>query len=339
MIPKTNIFKGYNKRLIRCFVATIFLLVIVIFLCVFSLIYGDTVYSLSEVLKVLQGENIKGATFAISKIRLPRMLAGMLAGIAFGVAGNAFQTMLRNPLASPDIIGITSGCSVSAVYCIVILNLSGAIVSTVALCSGLFVSMLIYFLAKGNSFSSGRLILIGIGVQAFLNAVISYLLLKANQYDVSDALRWLNGSLNGINMKAIPTLLIIVVIFTTINAFMTKQLQVLQLGDELATTLGSNVNRTRIILIITSVFLVAYATSVTGPIAFVSFLSAPIATRLVGNGYPRVLASGFVGAIIVLASDLIAQYLFSARFPVGVVTGIIGGPYMLFTLIKMNKRR
>lgn len=339
MIKADNkIFSGYKKRKQRYIVATLGLFFLMLLIAVFTLIYGDTIYSLNEVIRVLQGENIKGATFAISKIRLPRMLCGMLAGICFGVAGNTFQTMLRNPLASPDIIGITTGCSVMAVFCILILGLSGTIVSILSLISGIVVALIIYLLSKGNSFSGGRLILIGIGVQSLGSAIISYILLEANEYEISGAIRWLNGSLNGMSMKPVSSLLMIVLIFVFLNIIFTRDLQALELGDEFATTLGVRVNIIRIALILTSVVLIAFATSVTGPISFVAFLAGPIASRLVGNGSPRVLASGFVGGILVLCADLIGQYLFSSRFPVGVVTGLIGGPYMLFLLIKINKK-
>ena len=110
----------------------------------------------------------------------------------------------------------------------------------------------------------------------------------------------------------------------------TKYLQVLELGDEFATTLGIRLNLVRIILILSAVFLIAFATSTTGPIAFVAFLAGPIASKIVGRGSSNVLASGLVGALLVLSSDMIGQYVFSTRFPVGVITGILGAPYMLF---------
>ena len=171
-----------------------------------------------------------------------------------------------------------------------------------------------------------------------LQAVISFLLLKATQYDVPGALRWLSGSLNGMTMKNVPSLFIIVVIFGTAILFLTKYLQVLELGDEFATTLGIKINLVRLILILSSVFLIAFATSTTGPIAFVAFLAGPIASKLVGKGSPNVLASGLVGALLVLGSDMIGQFVFSTRFPVGVITGILGAPYMLFLLICINRR-
>ena len=329
---------AYYKRRARAIIANVSLIAIVLCICIMMLLYGNTNYSLDVVIRVLRGENIQGANFAIATLRLPRMLSGLLVGIAFGIAGNTFQTMLRNPLASPDIIGVTSGSSVAAVFCILVLGLSGPAVSIISVISGLLVSMLIYLLSKDISFSGSRLILIGIGIQAMLQAAISFLLLKASQYDVSGAMRWLSGSLNGMTMKGIPTLFIVVMVFGIISLLFTKYLQVLELGDEFATTLGIRLNLVRIILILSTVFLIAFATSTTGPIAFVAFLAGPIASKIVGRGSSNVLASGLVGALLVLSSDMIGQYVFSTRFPVGVITGILGAPYMLFLLICINRR-
>ena len=329
---------AYYKRRARAIIANVSLIAIVLCICIMMLLYGNTNYSLDVVIRVLRGENIQGANFAIATLRLPRMLSGLLVGIAFGIAGNTFQTMLRNPLASPDIIGVTSGSSVAAVFCILVLGLSGPAVSIISVISGLLVSMLIYLLSKDISFSGSRLILIGIGIQAMLQAAISFLLLKASQYDVPGAMRWLSGSLNGMTMKDIPTLFIVVMVFGIISLLFTKYLQVLELGDEFATTLGIRLNLVRIILILSAVFLIAFATSTTGPIAFVAFLAGPIASKIVGRGSSNVLASGLVGALLVLSSDMIGQYVFSTRFPVGVITGILGAPYMLFLLICINRR-
>lgn len=334
----TIIEEGYKKRKTRLLSVTIILIALTLFLCVIMLLYGKSKYPLSTVIRVLSGEQIQGASFTIVTLRLPRMICGLLVGLAFGMAGSTFQTMLRNPLASPDIIGITSGSSVAAVFCILVLHMSGNSVSIAALISGIIVSMIIYILSKGSGFSGSRLILIGIGVQAMINALISFLLLKAAQYDVSSALRWLSGSLNGMSMKDVPSLFIIVVIFGTIILLLTKHLQILELGDAFAITLGIKINLVRIILILSAVFLIAFATSVTGPIAFVAFLSGPIASKLVGPGSPNALASSLVGALLVLGGDLIGQFLFSTRFPVGVITGILGAPYMLFLLVSINRR-
>ena len=321
---------AYYKRRARAVIANVSLIAIVLCICIMMLLYGNTNYSLDVVIRVLRGENIQGATFAIATLRLPRMLSGLLVGIAFGIAGNTFQTMLRNPLASPDIIGVTSGSSVAAVFCILVLGLSGPAVSIISVISGLLVSMLIYLLSKDISFSGSRLILIGIGIQAMLQAAISFLLLKASQYDVPGAMRWLSGSLNGMTMKGIPTLFIVVMVFGIISLLFTKYLQVLELGDEFATTLGIRLNLVRIILILSAVFLIAFATSTTGPIAFVAFLAGPIASKIVGRGSSNVLASGLVGALLVLSSDMIGQYVFSTRFPVGDYWDFRGTIHVIF---------
>ncbi len=333
-----NIIKmGYLRRKIRWITVTAILAALTVILAGIMLVLGNTRYPITVVLRVLMGEQIQGAAFAIGTLRLPRMLSGLLVGIAFGIAGNTFQTMLRNPLASPDIIGVTSGSSVAAVFCILVLRVSGTVVSIASVVFGLLVAAVIYALSKGGSFSGGRLILIGIGVQAMLNSVISFLLLRANQYDVPAALRWLSGSLNGMQMKDIPVLLLIVVVFGGIILLLGRHLTILELGEQSAITLGLKADRTRLLLILGSVFLIAFATAVTGPVAFVAFLAGPIAGRLAGKGTSNVLPSGLVGAVLVLGSDLIGQFLFATRFPVGIITGILGAPYLLFLLIRMNR--
>lgn len=337
-IKDNNIILGFQNRKKRWITVTIILLLLTIFLATLMMTLGNIYYSPRTIIKVILGEEIKGASFTINTLRLPRMLAGLLVGIAFGMAGNTFQTMLRNPLASPDIIGVSSGSSVAAVFCILILKISGNMVSLISVISGLFVAGLIYILSKGGSFSGGRLILIGIGIQAMLNAMISFLLLRANQYDVPGAIRWLNGSLNGIQMKNIPGLFIVVIVFASLLLVLGRQLKILELGEQSATTLGLNTDMTRLLLVMSSVFLIAFATSVTGPVSFVAFLAGPIARKLVGNGSSNVITSGLVGSILVLGGDLIGQFAFDTRFPVGIITGILGAPYLMFLLVRMNRR-
>ncbi|WP_455716690.1 FecCD family ABC transporter permease [Anaerosporobacter sp.] len=329
---------GYSKRRKRRIVVCLILSCITLILMACMLMLGNTFYPIDTILKVLMGEEIKGASFAINTIRLPRMLAAVLSGIAFGMAGNAFQTMLRNPLASPDIIGVTSGSSVAAVFCILVLHLSGSVVSIASVICGLVIAAVIYVLSKGGSFSGGRLILIGIGVQAMLQAVISYMLLKASQYDVPGAMRWLSGSLNGMQMNKIAPLFFVVCIAGTMLVIFSEHLKILELGEQSAITLGLKTDQTRVLMVISAVCLIAFATAVTGPISFVAFLSGPIAKKIVGHGNSSAICSGLVGAILVLGADLIGQYAFSTRYTVGVITGILGAPYLIFLLIQMNKR-
>lgn len=329
--------QGYKQRYHRYIFAICALLVLLFILAFLMMKLGNTHYSLNEIIRVLLGESIQGASFAIMNIRLPRMLGALLVGMAFGIAGNTFQKMLRNPLASPDIIGVTSGSSVAAIFCILILGMQGPAVSIISVLSGLLVATLLYILAKGDGFSGGRLILIGIGIQTMLSALISYILMRASQYDVPAALRWLSGSLNGIQMQQLWALAIVVIVSGSIILVLGRHLNMLELGEESAITLGVDTDRTRLLLILCAVFLLAFATSISGPVAFVAFLSGPIAIKLVGAGAPSGFASAMVGACLVMGADLLGQFAFGTRFPVGVITGIIGAPYLLILLIKANK--
>lgn len=332
------ILAGRRKRFRRWLAATAVLFLLAIALCCAMLYLGSTIYPVTDVVKALLGEPVKGAGFAVQTIRLPRMLAGLFAGFAFGIGGHIFQTMLRNPLANPNVLGITAGSSAAAVFCIVVLHASRTVVSVAAVVAGLATVLLIYGLSRGSKFSIGRLILIGIGVQAMLDAVISWLMLISRQHDIPAVLRWLSGSLNGVQMHELPPLIAVVLIFAPIVAALGKHLSILELGEHSAISLGVRTDAVRVMLIFCSVVMIAVATAVTGPIAFVAFLSGPIARRLVGAGFSGAFPAGLVGAVLVLASDLVGQFAFTVRYPVGVITGILGAPYLLFLLVRMNRK-
>ena len=306
-------------------------------LSVLVLVVGNTSYSLGTIFRVLSGEEIAGASFSIRTLRLPRMLAAVLAGFAFGISGSVFQTLLRNPLASPNIIGITSGSSAAAVFFILVLRLSGTVASAASVAAGLIVTALIYILSQGGGFSGGKLILIGIGIQAMLNALISYMLQQAASNDVPSAMRWLSGSLNAVKLSDIVPLGLTMILGVPLILLLGRSLSIMELGEQSALTLGVKTNLTRIIIVIAAVSLLAFATVATGPIAFVSFLAGPIAKRLSGSSIPHTLPAGLVGAILVLAGDLIGQNAFAIRLPVGVITGIIGAPYLIYLLIRTYK--
>ncbi|MGD6902219.1 FecCD family ABC transporter permease [Bacillus infantis] len=332
------IMMGRLKRRRRFVLVTSLLAMIALSLCGTMLMLGNTIYPVSDVISVLMGEKVKGASFAVGTIRFPRMIAGVFTGFAFGAAGHVFQTMLRNPLANPNVIGITAGSSAAAVFCITVLHASDTFVSIASIIGGLTAVAVIFLLSKGSSFSIGRLILIGIGIQAMLDAAVSYLLLIGQQNDLPAAMRWLTGSLNGAKMEDLYPLMITVLIFAPIIMVLGKRLDMLELGEQAATSLGVDTNKTRLMLIISSVLIIALATAATGPIAFIAFLSGPIAKRLVGVGFSSIVPAGLVGIILVLAGDLIGQFAFDARYPVGVITGIIGAPYLIYLLIRMNRK-
>lgn len=336
-ITAREIDQGRRSRVIRWLVAASILAGLALVLSVLVLVVGNTSYSLGTIFRVLSGEEIAGASFSIRTLRLPRMLAAVLAGFAFGISGSVFQTLLRNPLASPNIIGITSGSSAAAVFFILVLRLGGTAASAASVIAGLIVTALIYILSQGGGFSGGKLILIGIGIQAMLNALISYMLQQAASNDVPSAMRWLSGSLNTVNLSDLVPLGLTMILAVPLILLLGRSLSIMELGEQSALTLGVKTNLTRIIIVIAAVSLLAFATVATGPIAFVSFLAGPIAKRLSGSSIPHTLPAGLVGAILVLAGDLIGQNAFAIRLPVGVITGIIGAPYLIYLLIRTYK--
>lgn len=337
-ISPSAITAGYLKRQRRYILTTGILLLLTLSLAAVMMLYGNTIYSPETVLRVLSGTDAGGAAFTIRTLRFPRMLTAILCGMAFGLSGNTFQQLLGNPLASPDIIGVTSGASVAAVFGILILKLDYGIVAVMAVFSGLLVSALIYFLSHKNGFSNTRLILTGIGMQAFLNSITSWMLLKASEYDVASALRWLSGSLNGVKMDTVPALAAVVFTAGLGILLLSRHLLILQLGEAHAVTLGIPVSITRLLLILLALVLTAFAASVTGPIASVAFLSGPIAARISGRGRSSMLAASLTGSILILISDLVGQFTLPSRYPVGVITGILGAPYLLFLLLRINHK-
>lgn len=326
-----------NRRM-KFICTTALLSCVVTALCITMLLLGNTIYPLHDVLRVLMGEWIPGASFAINEIRLPRMLAGLFTGFAFGVGGYIFQTMLRNPLANPDVIGITTGSSAAAVCCIIILHANNFIVSLASIAGGLVTVTILYMLSKKSTFAIGRIILIGIGMQAMLHATISYMMLIGKTNDLPTVLRWLSGSLNNVEMPMILSLMVCIICTMPVILYYAKQLAMLELGEHAATALGVKTNKTRVVLIICAVTMIALATATTGPIAFVAFLAGPIAQRLVGSGFSNMIPAGLIGVILVLGADLIGQFAFETRYPVGVITGIIGAPYLIFLLIHINRK-
>ncbi len=327
----------FSRKSAREMRVAVCLLILVLLLSFVLLLLGDQNYSPDLVFRVLTGEQVQGASYAIWTIRLPRIFCGILAGLSFGIAGNTFQKILRNSLASPDVLGISSGASAFAICAMLIFGLSGISVSLLALVGGILAALIIQKIAGEGHFSTNRMILTGIGMQALLQGIINLILMKHSDYDMGTALRWLSGSLNGSRMTDIYLLAPLALIGILIILAMDKELRVLQLGEDLSVTLGMNVGLSKNALIFASVLLCASAAAVTGPLASVALMSGPIAGRLCKTGGTNTLHAGLVGAALVLASELIGQFAFVTRYPVGVITGVIGAPYLILLLIRMNR--
>ena len=321
---------GYRTA-VAC-LAGLLALAVVITLCV-----GQSVTPPGDVLRVLAGIDVPGASFTVGQLRLPRAVLAVLSGLCFGLGGAAFQVMLRNPLASPDIIGINAGASAAAVFAIVTLSLGGPSVALMAVVAGLAVAGAIFGLSFRDGISGGRLILVGIGVSSMLDSAIAFLLAQAPAWDLQQAMRWLTGSLNGATLDQALWPALALATCGSLLIGQTRNLEMLKLGEDTAAALGTHVARTRLIVTLSAVGVISVATAVTGPIAFVAFLSGPIAARMIGARGSVLIPAALVGALLVLVGDFAGQFLLPGRYPVGVVTGAIGAPYLIFLIIRANQ--
>lgn len=328
---------GRRIRARRRTVVMVALSVLIVIVFAVSLMVGKTFYPPADVLRVIAGEDVAGATFTVGRLRLPRAVLAVIAGASFGLAGVTFQTMLRNPLASPDIIGISAGSSAAAAFAIVTLSLGATAVSVFAIVVGLAVAILVYLLSYRGGVAGTRLILIGIGIAAMLDSVTAYILSRAAQWDLQEATRWLTGSLNGTSWPQVAPVVVALLVLGPVLLGQSRNLAATQLGDDTAAALGVQVNRTRLIIIVAAVGLIAFATAASGPIAFVAFLSGPIASRVVGRGGSMLVPAALVGALLVLVADFAGQFLLGARYPVGVVTGVLGAPFLIWLIIRTNR--
>lgn len=306
-------------------------------LCV-SLSLGKGDISVPEVVRALFSGDDTGTGYIVNHIRLPRTLVAVLTGAAFAISGAIFQTLVRNPLASPDMLGVTVGASAAAVIGIVLLDLSGHAVSAAAFAGALATAAVIYVLAWRGGVSGYRLVLTGIAMSAILTSVVSYCMTRADVYDARDALGWLTGSLNAKSWPALRTIGLSCAVLIPAALLANRRLTVLQMGDDLARALGVQVERSRLALIVIAAALAGAATAVVGPVPFVALVAGPIARRLTGNSGSALIPAALVGALVMLTSDLAGQHAVgSVSLPVGVVTAIVGAPYLLWLLAMGNR--
>lgn len=313
---------------------------VVLALAATALMVGDYEVPPADVLRILLGRGTGIEEFIVLDLRLPRVVLGALVGVALAVAGALFQSTLGNPLASPDILGITEGASVGAVWAILVVGLGGVAVSLSALVGAVAIAIAIHLLAWRGGVTGYRFVLVGIALGFMASSLLGYLLTRAEVRDAHVALAWMTGSLGEADWGEIVVLaLALSVLLPLAAAAAGRGLPALTLGDDAAAGLGVGVQRARLVLILTGVALAAVATAAVGPIAFVAFMSAPIARQLTGGGDALVPAA-LVGVVIVLASDLIGTHLLpgNMQVPVGVVTGAVGAPYLIWVLASGRRR-
>ncbi|MEI2281694.1 iron ABC transporter permease [Paenibacillus polysaccharolyticus] len=299
---------------------------------------GSDFISPLDVLRTIFGLNAGEHDFVVLTLRLPRVLLSLLVGAALGMSGALLQGIIRNPLASPDVIGITGGAAVAAVGFVTLLGgaVSIKLLPLFAVMGAMVTAFIIYILAWKKGVSPIRLVLIGIGVSAITGAGTTFMLILSPFYTASQAYIWLTGSIYGATWTDIQTILPVIIIVLPLAMWFGRSLNAQEFGDDLATGLGVTVQWHRFALLLCSVLLAGIAVSVAGTIGFVGLIAPHIARKLVGRMFGSLLlVSGFVGALLVCTADLIARTVFlPLDIPAGVFTAGIGAPFFLYLLFK-----
>lgn len=292
---------------------------------------GDYTFTIPDFFRILFGKQIPVSTFILMETKLPRAVLAVLVGLALGAAGSLFQMLLRNPLASPDIVGVSMGASAAGFFALLALDLRGSAVSVFAVVGAVVVAAVVRSVA--GTTGGYRLVLVGVGLAAAMLSVVQYLLARSNTYDVQLALRWLVGSLNNVLWPTIGALAVALAVLLAVLAVLARSLPALELGDDAAAGLGVGRHRTDQLLLV-GVLLTAVAVAAAGPVAFVAFMAGPIARGFMG-GRHSLVAGALVGAVLMLLADYTAAYLIPGSvMPVGIVTGAVGGPFLLWLLAR-----
>ncbi|PZG53256.1 iron ABC transporter [Spongiactinospora gelatinilytica] len=306
---------------------------------------GDLEMSLAEVIGGVTGDG--PANLVIMELRLPRALTGALVGVALGMAGAITQAIARNPLASPDILGVTTGASVTVVAVMVATGtmyggtsgaLAGAGVPVMALGGGLLGGLAVYLLAWRRGLDGYRLVLVGIGVSAVFTNVKYWLLTIGDVNDSTRAMTWISGSLHGRGWEHVAPVGLALAVLLPAALFGGRSLAALRFGDDTVTGLGVRTNLARSLMILAAVLLAAVATASAGPISFVALAAPQIALRLAGVAHPPLVISAVAGGVLTTGADLVARTVFSpVELPVGVVTAVLGAPYLVYLLIRARR--
>jgi iron complex transport system permease protein len=331
---------------LRSAAVALVLLASVVALMALTMRIGDIPMSVPEVFQAITGDGSNH--FVVMELRLPRALTGALVGAALALAGAITQAVARNPLASPDILGVTGGASVTVVAITMAAGAttggaSGPLaevgIPLAALVGGLVGALTVYLLAWRRGMDGYRLVLVGIGVSAVCTNVKYWLLTVGDVNDTGKAMVWITGSLNGRGWEHVVPVSLALAVLIPLTLLGTRSLGALRFGDDTVTGLGVRMNLARGVMILAAVLLAATATASAGPITFVALAAPQIALRLAGVAQPPLVVSALVGAVLTTGADLVARTAFTPdELPVGVVTAVLGAPYLIYLLIRVRRK-
>lgn len=322
----------------RVLILNVALVVLIAALAFWGMLQGDYNIASDKVIPALLGEG-KQITVAFAQQRAARIVAALLVGAALGLSGAIFQVISGNALGSPDIIGFTNGAATGALLQIIVFNSGPVEVALGAVVGGLATSVLVWLLTRRTGLHGFRLVLVGIGVGSTLAAFNSLLVVRASLTQAQTAASWLAGSLNDITWERTYALLGLLLVVTPLLLMLVRPLGVIRFGDQVASGLGVSVNAYRVAALFIGVLLVSLATATTGPIAFVALAAPHIAKTLARSGGVGFTSAALMGALMVLGSDLIGRFAVPGRIiQVGVVTGAIGGLYLIYLIYLERKK-
>ncbi|MCL2892925.1 iron-enterobactin ABC transporter permease [Brenneria tiliae] len=308
-------------------------------LVILAISLGTLQLSPFDIWQALNGKGEPGTVTVVTQWRAPRAVMALLLGAGLGVSGAIFQSIIRNPLGSPDIIGFSSGAYTGALVTIILLNGGYYEIASGAVTGGVITAAAVYLLAWREGIVGFRLIIVGIAISAILAAFNTWLIITGSLESVMTAALWGTGSLNGVTWAKGQPAVVIIPIGIASALLMGKRLQLLEMGDDSARSLGVNAEASRLWLMLFGVILTAVVTATAGPISFIALAAPQIARRLMRASSVPLFSSAMIGAILLLSADIVAQHAFArVQLPVGAVTVSIGGIYLIWLLIRESRR-
>lgn len=302
-----------------------------------GLCYGSTWSTPAEVLAALTGTG--DSTVVILEWRLSRVTAAIVFGAALGVAGAIFQTLTRNPMGSPDVIGLDAGAYTGTLFALTVLTGASVQLALSSVVGGLVAAAVVYMLSRSNGLSGMRLVVIGIAVNAMVTALNNWIVLRAELEVAIAAIGWNSGSLNGIDWEDLSIPFTVIAVLLAVMASRAQAMHQSALGDAVAVSTGVGLERQRLLMVLIGVGCTATVTAVTGPIAFIALAAPQIGRRLARAPGIPLLPAALTGAVLLQGADLIAQMLLApVSLPVGVVTTAIGGCYLIWLLAQEVRR-
>ena len=322
----------------RHVIVGLMLLVLSLAVAVVSLRLGKFPVSTQEVIDALQGQGRKIVQVVVVKWKLPRIVLGLVAGLALGVAGALFQTITRNPLGSPDLIGFSTGAQTGILISILLLPGSMLSASLASFIGGAAVGTVTYLVSLRGGFTGLRFILVGIAISSMLVSVNRWLLVRVDDDEGLGALKAITGTLGAARWPVVAPTCLAIGVTVTLILLASRHLQVLALGEQMATILGSPTRRVSAVLILLGTVLVAVVTMAAGPIGFVALVAPHLARLLTGSPQSPLLVSGLTGSLLMVGADLLSQLVLESM-PVSVVTNAVGGLYLMVTLTVVARGR